>query len=168
MYEFAPKLKKNRERIVMSVCLLLSALSYGVSEFLPYPALYQLFAVILLTVAILVTVRYLLRDYVYCVREDENGEADELTVVEIMGKKQTVTCRVSLRDVGRILPRSVFVQSKMQRKNTVYRYVSEMFPKDGYFVEILNQDQEFFIELCADDMLIELMQSCKKQDLSDI
>jgi hypothetical protein len=119
-------------------------------------------------VAVLVTVRYLLRDYVYCVREDENGEADELTVIEIMGKKQTVMCRVSLRDVGRILPRSVFLQLKMQRENTVYRYVTEMFPKDGYFVEILNQDQDFFIELCADDVLIDLIQSHKKQDLSDI
>lgn len=168
MYEFAPKLKKIREKIVMSVCLLISSLAYGVSGFLPYPALYQLFAVILLTVAVLVIVRYLLRDYVYCIREDENGEACELSIVELMGKKQTVVCRVSLEEVENILPRSVFVQSGMRRGNEIYRYVSEMFPENAFFVEILNGEKKFYVEICADRTLTELISSRKKPHLSDI
>lgn len=168
MYEFAPKLKKTREKIVMSVCLLLSSIAYGVSGFLPYPALYQILTVLLLTVAVLVIVRYLLRDYVYYIREDDNGGASELTVVEWMGKKQTVVCRVSLDEVENVFPRTVFAQSGMRRGNEIYRYVSELFPENGFFVEVLSGEKQFFVEICADRTLVDLISSYKRKDLSDL
>lgn len=168
LYEFEPRLKKIREKIIMSVCLLLSSLSYGVSGFLPYPALYQLLAVILLTVAVLVIVRYLLRDYVYAIHADEDGDGCELVIVEILGKKQTVVCRVSLADVEKMLPCALFLKSEGKRKGEIYRYVSEMFPEDAFFLEVSNSEKHFFVEILADQRLSQLISSCKKQDLTEI
>jgi len=168
MYKYVPKPKKIREKIIMSVCLLLSALSYGVSSFLPYPALYQLFTVVSLTAAVLIIVRYLLRDYVYCICEDENGDAYELVVVEIMGKKQTVVCQILLENVGSVYSRQEFAEGDVPRKSNIYRYVSELFPEDGYFVRVLDGEKNFFIQICADMRLLELIKSRKPQEMSDI
>ncbi len=166
LYEFEPRLKKNREKIVMSVCLLLSSLAYGVSNFLPYPALYQFLAVILLTVAVLMIVRYLLRDYVYAIHADENGEASELVIVEIVGKKQTVVCRVSLADVDNMLPRAAFLKSELRRQTEIYRYVSEMFPENAFYLEISNEEKQYVVEVLADRTLENLISSRQKQDLT--
>ena len=167
LYEFEPRLKKIREKIVMSVCLLLSSLSYGVSGFFPYPALYQLLAVILLTVAVLVIVRYLLRDYVYAIHADEDGDGCELVIVEILGKKQTVVCRVSLADVEKMLPRNIYLQTRSKQKTEVYHYVSEMFPEHAFYLEASNGEKYFFVEILADQGLSQLISSYKKQDLTE-
>lgn len=168
MYKFAPKLKKTKEKIIMSVYLLLAGLSYGASGLLPFPALYQLVAVLSLTVSVLVIVRYLLRDYVYCIRENEDGEASELAVVEIMGKKQTVVCRILLQNVGRIFSREVFASEDVPRKSIAYRYVSERTSTQSFFVEILDEEKNYFIEICADERLLELIRSGRAQKISDI
>ena len=166
LYEFEPRLKKIREKIVMSVCLLLSSLAYGVSNFLPYPSLYQLLAVILLTVAVLMIVRYLLRDYVYAIHADENGEASELIIVEIMGKKQSVVCRVSLADVDKMIPCALFLKSELRRQTEIYRYVSEMVPENAFYLEISSAGKQFVVEILADRTLEKLISSGQKQDLT--
>jgi hypothetical protein len=166
LYEFMPTVKKIREKIVMSVCLLLSSLAYGVSNFLPYPVLYQLFAVILLTVAVLMIVRYLLRDYVYAIHADENGEACELVIVEVVGKKQTVVCRLPLSDVKGMLPRAAFLKSEDRRQAEIYRYVSEMLPENAFYLEISSEEKRFYVEILADRTLEGLISSRHEQDLT--
>ena len=168
LYELEPKLKKTREKIIMSVCLLLSSLCYGVSGFLLYPALYQFFAVALLSMSVLVIVRYLLRNYVYAIHGDENGVPHEFVVVEIMGKKQTVVCRISLSDVVNFIPCAVFLKSGMGRGQEIYRYVSELFPEHAYFAEVLQGEKRFFVEIYADRELSDLIKSNKRQDLAEI
>ena len=164
LYELEPRLKKTREKIIMSVCLLVSSLCYGVSGFLLYPALYQFFAIVLLSAAVVVIVRYLLRNYVYVIHGNEDGEARELVVVEVMSKKQTVVCRISLSDVADLIPRAVFLQSNAGHGQEIYRYVSELFPEHAYFAEILQGDRKFFVEIYADSVLADLIVSNKRQD----
>ena len=90
--------------------------------------------------------------------------ASELVVVEVMGKKQTVVCRVSLSDVVDLIPRSTFLQTGAGRGQEIYRYVSELFPEHAYFAEILQGDRKFFVEIYADSMLADLIVSNKRQD----
>ena len=171
MYEYAPRLKKTREKIWASVCLLMGAVAYGFGELLPYPALYQLLAVGSLAAAILITVRYLLRDYIYRIVPVEDGGRMDLTVVEVMGKRRTVVCRVSVSDIQTIKPISEISRQKMSdRKGNapLYRYVSEFHPSNAYFLEILDDEKTYFLEICADSELISIIEACKKQYLSDI
>ena len=165
MHEYSPKSQKSTEKLLMGFCLLLGAVSYGFGQILPYPALYQLLAVACFAATVIVTVRFLLRDYTYCVIENGDGTW-ELTVTEIMGKKRAVVCRVAIAEIGRIEP--LKSASKTDPKRAVYRYVSEMKPKDVYLLEILDEDAPYDLVICADETLLALLKNNKKQYLSEL
>lgn len=171
MYEYAPQPRRIREKIGMSVCLIFGMLSYGFGQILPYPVFYQLFAVFALTVSILITVRFLLRDYVYRVSPSENGEFFDFTVTEVMGKRRVVMCRISVEDIGEITPASTLSSRELSekiQKRPFYRYVSQWKPKNAYLLEIFDDEKTYFLEICADDGLILALSQQKKQYLSDI
>ena len=170
MHEFSPKPKKIKEKIIMSISLLLGAVSYGVGTLLPYPALYQLFTVFCLTVAVLITVRYLLRDYIYRVIPKDDGTLD-LTVTEIMGKKRTVVCRVLVEDIKAIIPLAAIPRKELSKKykgKPLYRYVSELQPQEAYLLEIFDERMPYYLEISADKTLIALLKFDEKQYLSDL
>lgn len=170
MYEFAPKPKKLKEKLWMSVCLFFGVLAYSFGQILPYPMACQLLSVILLTGAVLITVRYLLRDYIYRVDVDEDGEPIRLVIVEVMGKRRTVVSRVSMTEIGQILPRGELGAKKDVRslqKKGVYRYLSLMGSEKSTFLELLDDEKCAFLEIQADAQLISILNGCKKQYLSD-
>lgn len=170
MYEFAPKLNKIREKLWMSVFLFFGVLSYSLGQILPYPMACQLLSVILLTGAVLITVRYLLRDYIYRVETDENGEPICLVVIEVMGKRRTVVSRVSVGEIGQILlGRELGTKKDLRwlQKRGVYRYISQMSREESAFLGILDDEKCAFLEIFADQQLISILRQCKKQYLSD-
>ena len=169
MYEFAPKPKRTREKLWMSVCLLFGVLSYGFGQILPYPMACQLLSIILLTAAVMITVRYLLRDYSYRLDEGE-GDLAELTVTETMGRRRTVVCRVSVADIGQILvgPEDVnAVSRRKMKKKGLYRYLSQIRSDQSVFLEILDDGNRYFLEILADQRLISMLKQHKKQYLSN-
>lgn len=165
MYEYTPNSQKSTEKLLMGLCLILGAVSYGFGQILPYPALYQLFATACFAAVVIVTVRYLLRDYTYSVIEGEDGTHD-LTVTEIMGKKRAVVCRVALADIGGVEP--ITQKNKTATKRAVYRYVSEIKPRDAYLLEILDEREPYHLVICADETLLALLKENKKQYLSEL
>ncbi|MBR7099094.1 MAG: hypothetical protein IKC59_06735 [Clostridia bacterium] len=165
MYEYSPSPKKATEKLLMGLCLLIGAVLYGFGQILPYPAIYQLLATACFAAVVIVTVRFLLRDYTYSVIEGEDGAVD-LTVTEIMGRKRAVVCRVAIAEIGRIEP--LKKHSKADPKRAVYRYVSEFKPKDAYLLEILDEYEPYNLVICADETLIALLESNKKQYLSEL
>ena len=169
MYEYAPKLKKLREKIWMSVCLFFGVLLYGFGQILPYPILYQLISVLLLTAAVLITVRYLLRDYIYRVTVKEDGSAD-FTITEVMGKRKTVVCRISVGEIQEITPLLGLSPKEISQKcgkAVLYRYVSQWKPSSPYLLEIFDDEKSYFLEISADQGLVDLLLDLKKQYLSD-
>ena len=170
MYEFTPAPKRTGEKLWMSVCLLLGAASYGFGQILPYPVVYQLLAVILFTVSVTISVRYLLRDYVYRVEADDRGISTDLIVTEVMGRRRTVVCRISVDQIGQILSATEVAAQKSHRsikKKGLYRYVSQMGSNGSAFLEILDDEKVYFLEIYADQALISLLKAQKKQYLSD-
>ncbi len=171
MYEYAPKPRKLREKIRMSVCLFFGVLLYGFGQILPYPMLCQFASVALLTAAVLITVRFLLRDYVYRVSIGEDGSTADLTVAEIMGKRNTVVCRVSVSEIRGITPISALSSKEIKNKcgkSPLYRYVSQWKPADAYLLEIFDEEKNYFLEISADQRLLDLLSDSEKQYLSDL
>ena len=171
MYEYIPKLNKSREKIWLGVCMIVGALAYGVGNLLPYPALYQLLSVAAFVVAVLISVRYLLRDYIYRITPKSDGEGADLTVVEVMGKRRSVVCRVSVSDIQSVTSLTERRRQKMSNsceKIAVYRYVSEFQPQNAWLLEVLDDEKTYFLEICADSELISLLEDLKKQYLSDL
>lgn len=71
---------------------------------MPMPMLFQLGAILCMTAAVYLTVRYSLKIYRYAVEPSgivsaEGVELCDLVITEITGKKQRVVTRVALRDI---------------------------------------------------------------------
>lgn len=96
-YTCAPKSRPLRAYLyVLGAVLGATALWTVPSLFeMSYRPVWYFGALFLLTVALLVTVRYLLRRYVYRFKETESGGFD-FVVWEISGKRTVCVCRVSV------------------------------------------------------------------------
>ena len=170
MFEFAPKPSRIKEKLWMSLCFVFGTVSYGFGQILPYPMVCQLFAVALFTAAVLIMVRYLMRDYVYCVETDADGMDAELVIVETMGKRRTVVCRVAVTDIVGIFSATDVANLKKlkpMKAKGIYRYLSQMKSENSTFLEILDDGKSSFLEIETIPDLIAMLQESKKQFLSD-
>lgn len=167
MYEYAPKLKKTREKAAAALALVLGALSYGCSQLsVPLPWIYQLIAVGCFGFSIWVIGRYLLRDYIYRVVPNHDGPAPDLTVTECYGRKRTVVCRIGLHEIVSCQP--ITSQNRQELAKTVrgkicYSMMSERYPENGFLLTVTNGEACYFVKICADQALISLLSGYKEQ-----
>ncbi len=168
MYRYAPKPKRIRERIVLSVCLVLAAAAYCLGNVgLPYPVIYQMMAIGLFGAAACILLRYMLRDYVYRLEEGRDG-AVELTVTELYARRETVVCRIRVQDV--VEARRFGRGEKSDRSVRRFVYTAERFPKDGCLLSASDGDGGYEVVICADEDLYRLISELakeKKQEMSD-
>ena len=175
MYEYAPKFKKVREKVVLGVSLVLAAACFGVSNIpgLSFVAIYQLLMVFCLMSAILVTLRCLMRNYVYRVEPRANGQEGDppdFTVTEIYGNRVSVVCRSSvddLRRVMRVTRKNKSAVSAMQKRKRVYHYTATLRPDNLWVLVAEDADEEIFLHICADDGLIRTLTQYAEQLLTD-
>lgn len=167
MYEYAPKPRKRKEKLLVSVAAVLAAASYGCSAMgLPYPLVYQLVAVACLGTGILLAVRYLLRDYIYRIVSCHGAEAPDLVVTEVYARRRTVVCRISLGDIVSVCPLSE--KPRGDRNRRCYCYTAERTPENGYLLSVCDGDGDYEVIICADESLLSLIKQFKKQKMSDI
>ena len=167
MYEYAPKPRRRKEKLLVSAAAVLAAASDGCNAIgLPYPFVYQLVAVACLGTGILLAVRYLLRDYIYRVVSHHGGETPDLVVTELYARRKTVVCRISLGDVTSVCPLSE--QARGDGKRRRYCYTAERTPENGYLLSVCDGDGDYDVVICADEGLLNLIKQFKKQDLSDL
>lgn len=160
MYEYAPKPKRTREKLILVLSLLFGSLSFVFSlfEWMLYPAICQLAAVAFFTVSVVMLSRYLLRDYIYRVAPrglDGEGPLD-LTVTEIYGKRRTVVCRIALSDIReavRITDENRDELSKKRKGARSFVYTPEMSDANAVLIEAADGDSLYFVKICADEGL---------------
>ena len=163
MYSYSPKTNKQREKIV---CAALFAA--GIAIFLPtlhpqtpLPALFQLVSLLLLTAAISVLIRYLMRNYTYAVQEcDRGGDIPDFVITEQYGKRLTVVCRVSVTEVEAAMP--VTEENRLQIKEMtkgkrVFSYISEINPRDLYLITVRMENETVYLKIVADKTLISVL-----------
>ena len=175
MYEYARKFKKTREKIVLGIALVLAAAAFGVSCIpgLSFVVLYQLLTVFCLMSAILVTVRYLMRDYIYRVEPragGREGEAPDFTVTERCGNRLSVVCRLSVTDLRRLTRVTRQNRAELaarQKRRRVYGYTAVMRPENRYVLTAEDSGEEIFLSICADEGLIRALQRYAEQLMSD-
>lgn len=175
MYEYAPKSKKIREKVVLGISLALAAACFGVSNLpeIPFVAFYQLVMVFCLMCAILVTVRCLMRNYVYCVApraDGQDGDPPDFTVTEIYGNRVSVVCRISvndLRGVVRVTRKNKSAVSAMQKRKRVYHYTASLRPDPLYILVAEEEGEEILLHICADEGLIHELTRYAEQILTD-
>ncbi|MBE6632971.1 MAG: hypothetical protein E7620_01365 [Ruminococcaceae bacterium] len=167
MYEYAPKLKKTREKTSVGLSIMLGALSFGCSRLsIPLPWIYQLIAVACFGFSILVGGRYLLRDYIYRVVPNHGGVSPDLTVTECYGRRRTVVCRIALHEIAAcqaVTAENRKSLAKACRGEACYPYVSERYPENEYLLTVEDGEKRYFVRICADQALVDLLTNYKEQ-----
>ena len=175
MYEYVPKSRKVREKIVLGVSLALAAACFGIANIpgVLFDSIYQLLMVFCLMCAILVTLRWLMRNYIYRVEPRANGQPGDppdFTVTERYGNRISVVCRISVADLRRVIRvtrKNKSEISAMQKRKRVYHYTASMLPENHYVLVAEDADEEIFLHICADEGLIRIFAQYAEQILSD-
>ena len=160
MYSYSPKSKKKKEKLI---CALL--LATGFALFLPsthpqtpLPMLFQLGAVILLTVALMFGGRYLARNYTYAVSSAEDGsDRLDLTVTEQYGRRLSVVCRISVDQIEVITPITPQNQKEvaaMTKGKRTFTYVSELQPSGLRLLTVRMDEEVFYLKIDTDESLL--------------
>ncbi len=76
----------------------------ALSSILPYSAIFQIVAVILVGVGIQLLVRYVLSEFIYFIEDLENGSS-ELVIIKKQGSREVKVCHISLSSVVEIFPK---------------------------------------------------------------
>lgn len=147
MFSTTPKKQNKLTAFACIACFVcgigLFALSIGQPD-LPYATIVtQLFGVLFLTAGIYLYTKYFAHQYIYAVQPggifDANGcEIYDLVVMDTVGKnKQSVVCRLSLRDMVQIQARPARATKKngypkieaTQEGGRVFYYCADMVPE---------------------------------------
>ena len=163
MYSYSPKPKKQKEKLI---CALL--LAAGFALFLPsmhpqtpLPMLFQLGAVILLTVALMFGGRYLARNYTYAVERAEDGsDRLDLIVTEQYGRRLSVVCRISVDQIEVITPITPQNQKElaaMVKGKRVFTYVSELQPSGLRLLTVRMDEEVFYVKIDTNERLLQAL-----------
>ena len=162
-YEYRPTPDKRKEKLLALLFggVGLGAYASSLSRYVPYPALLQLAAVLLLTLALALVGRYLLRNFCYTVaprRDGGENAPDDLTVTELYGRRRSVVCILSLAEIRGVTPVSGTDRKTLRAMTqgaTIYRYVASLWSADAYLLEIEHEEMRFFLKIHADKALLD-------------
>jgi hypothetical protein len=155
------KPKNKNSAIAFVVLLLTSALGFCVYFIIDsYKGVVGLFALMILTVAILVYTKFIAPAFYYDIAIDSEG-IPMFVVRQIIGKRQTTLCRLDLADIVSVDYETKKERSlhKTPRGTRKYIYAPTMFPKEIYRItakghyesaEIIIEGSEVFANTLRD------------------
>lgn len=159
MYVYSPKFEKKKEKLLSLFLAILGVVLYVTSQFpgAPVPGLIQILGVGCLAGAILLISMCVLRSYSYELVEGEMGKTDFI-ITEYYSRRKTVVCRVGLDDVGWTAPYTSELKNTISKeKHKVYSYTGVLFDENRFIVEMNAHDEHFFVIICADETLLNLL-----------
>ena len=159
MYKYSPKFEKKKEKLLAWFLVALGVVLYITSQYpgAPVPGLIQILGVGCLAGSILIVSLCILRSFSYELVENEAGQSDFI-VTEYYGRRTTVVCRVALQDGVSVTPYDPNWKKELSReKVTVYSYTGLLFDEKRYLVEMNAHNENFFVIICADQTLLNLL-----------
>ncbi len=163
MYAYHPQFKKKKEKLLAWLFVALGVVLYITSQYpgAPIPGILQILGVCSLAGSILIVSMYVLRSYSYALAEGEEGKID-FVITEHYSRRKTVVCRVSLVDVISVVPLEQTAKRAegKKEKETVYSYTGVLFDEKRYRIELQAHGEHFFVVICADETLLNLLVKC--------
>lgn len=157
---------KNNNAVIAFVSLLIvSALGFAIYFVLErYKGVVGVFALMILTVAILVYTKFIAPAFYYDVAIDSSG-TPMFVVRQIIGKRQTTLCRLDLADIV-----SIEYETKKDRREhkttrgvRKYIYAPTMFPKEIYRITAKNRYETAEIIVEGTEVFLETMRQYVKE-----
>lgn len=160
MYEYRPQFEKKKEKLLAWLLTALGVVLYVTSQLpgAPVPGFVQILAIGCLAGMIMIVSMCILRRYSYELVQNEEGKTDFI-ITEHYSRRKTVVCRVGLEDVVSVVPFEKKANSSAEKKEkkTVYSYTGVLFDEKRYSVEMQAHGEHFFVVICADERLLELL-----------
>ncbi len=160
MYTYKAKRKNKAAAVTValssaaSAVLLLLGPLFGVLR-----AYSEVLGLVVLSFAILVAGRYLLKDFVYMLGETEDGDC-EFTVIEVQGKRRTAVCRIALSEID-----GAFVETPEERgaikerlrETKRYDYCPDLLPYRSLYLLFSDRDRAVSVRIEPDEKMEELI-----------
>lgn len=144
---YIPK-KENKTRRLSFWCIISGILVMGLSSLIPYRAILQLAAIVLVIIGIQLLVRFVLSDYRYIINDCDDGTA-ELLVYKKQGRQDTLVCRISLSAVIENFDR----ENKKPQSDKCYNYMQNPGAK-GYSLIFMDGEKRTEIIIEPDTVFI--------------
>ncbi len=165
--EFSTKVKpkNNNAKIVFLITFLLSVVAF-VTYFLmeQYRGFAGLFGFLLLVSAILFYTKYIAVDFYYDLTKDSEG-TPIFVVRQIVGKRETTLCRISLSDIVKIEKETKKERSAHKTEHGVIKYVyaPTLFPSVSYRVTVKNRYERAELIIEGSDEYIAMLSEYAKE-----
>ena len=164
MYEVTPK-KSNKAAQYTSVTLLISAFAAMVFSGIPgipFRAVMQFLALVILSLSILLMTRYTLCAYSYAIVSDHSGGYD-LTVTELKRKSRITVCRIGLSGIEQVtLAKSADKAlsanlKELSKGRKAYNYCIDLAP--AQYIHIISEEcgEALVIKLSYDERLFSIL-----------
>lgn len=163
IYEYRPPRGNGKARLATALLLLASLIAFAGAALLPaYPFILQCVGLCLLIPVIQITARYLVVQYLYRLREREDGTVDFEVFSYRGGARMQLVCRVALSEITAAKPLDAANRAS-PREMRRFTYHPDMRPDSGLVLSVTNYDGDCEILLAPDAYLTEvLMKSTKK------
>ena len=171
IYEYEPP--KNNKKAT-GVVIILFSLAAGLFLFtmllnIPYEAILQLIAIFSLTGAVFVATRYLAKNFVYSVNQNDNPSPD-LDIIEITngGKKQITVCRISINNITEYYQinktdknstntEQALIKKAKQDRVKIFNYCPDINPLQYSIIIGEECGEKYLIKLTPDEKLCEYL-----------
>ena len=157
MYDYRPNRQNYKAHFaVLSLILCAVALFVG-SVFAPvFPVILQALSLILLVPAIQLIARYLAVQYLYRLREYEDGNVDLEIYTYRGGTKMQLVCRIGLEEITAAHPLSK--QNRRAPKGMRrFQYCPDLAPEQAMVLSITNTDGDCELLLSPNQRLTEVL-----------
>ena len=155
MYTYHPKFQKKKEKLLAWFLVALGVVLYITSQYpgAPFPGLIQILGVCCLAGTILLVSMCILRSYSFELVQNEEGKIDFI-ITEHYSRRKMVVCRVGIDDIVSVIPLD---PNWKKGKETLYTYTGVLFDEKRYLVEMQAHGEHFFVIICADETLLNLL-----------
>ena len=181
MYTFTSPRRNATLHIMIVALLVCAAVLMGVSQIdgVPYPVIYQMVALVVMTAWTYLLVRYALKQYRYEIAEGGIVGSDgipvpDLVITEIVGKKMTDVARIALREISevRVIDRSKDKRGWEDKRDAicrgkrVFRYENAPFVPASCYIAIPSEGSVLVIP--PDDGMMKILERyCREQSVKE-
>ena len=163
MYDYKPTRTNAKAKIAVIICLAAAAIAFVGGTMVPkYPSILQCIGLCFLVPVIQITARYLILQYLYRLRGQDDGSVDLDIYAYRGGARMQLVCRIGLSEITAAAP---FTEANKRAPNGVrrYNYHPDLRPTTGLVLSITNGDGDCEILLAPDAYLAEVLTGAVKK-----
>lgn len=156
MYDYKPQRTNATAKLAALLCFAITVIAFVGAGLVPkYPSILQCIGLCFLIPVIQITARYLILQYLYRLKQNEDGSTDFEVYTYRGGARMQLVCRVGLSEITAAEPLTEGNRKAPQGKRR-YNYHPDMKPQEGLVLSITNGDGDCELLIAPDARLTEI------------